>query len=112
MVLNREQLIDHLDSTHLGQGSADMETRIEADPETSQEWKQLRIAVDAVKQAALYEKVSTVRAEWLVRRNGRDTGLRRSARSRGSPVDLSRSPFGQPQSSWSSAHPPRSINIR
>jgi tetratricopeptide (TPR) repeat protein len=68
MVLNGEQLIDHLDSTHLGQGSADVETRIEADPETSQEWKQLRIAVDAVKQAALYEKVSAARAEWLVRR--------------------------------------------
>jgi tetratricopeptide (TPR) repeat protein len=68
MVLNREQLIDHLDNTHTGQGSADMDTRIAADPETSQEWKQLRLAVDAVEQAALYEKVSTVRAEWLAHR--------------------------------------------
>ena len=68
MVLNREQLIDHLDSTHLGQGSADVDTRIAADHETSQEWKQLRLAVDAVEQAALYEKVSTVRAEWLAHR--------------------------------------------
>ena len=69
MVLNREQLIDHLDSTHLGQGSADMDTRIAADPETSQEWKHLRLAVDAVEQAALFEKVSTVRAEWLAHRS-------------------------------------------
>jgi hypothetical protein len=38
MVLNREQLIDHLDSTHLGLGSSDMDTRIAADPETSLEW--------------------------------------------------------------------------
>jgi tetratricopeptide (TPR) repeat protein len=68
MVLNREQLIDHLDSTHLGQGSVDMDTRIAADAETSLEWKQLRLAVDAVEQAALYEKVSTVRAEWLANR--------------------------------------------
>jgi tetratricopeptide (TPR) repeat protein len=65
MVLNREQLIDHLDSTHVGQGSADLDTRIAADPETSQEWKQLRLAVDAVAQGALYDKVSTVKATWL-----------------------------------------------
>lgn len=70
MVLNREQLIDQLDISHLGQGSADMDTRIAADPETSQEWKQLRLAVDAVEQAALYEKVSIVRAEWLAQRSG------------------------------------------
>jgi tetratricopeptide (TPR) repeat protein len=69
MVLNREQLIDHLDSTHLGEGSADVDARIAADPETSQEWQQLRLTVDAVKQAALYEKVSTVRAEWLAHRS-------------------------------------------
>jgi tetratricopeptide (TPR) repeat protein len=69
MVLNREQLIDHLDSTHLGRGSVDMDTRIAADAETTQEWRQLRLAVDAVEQAALYEKVSTVRAEWLANRS-------------------------------------------
>jgi tetratricopeptide (TPR) repeat protein len=68
MVLNREQLIDHLDETHTGQASSDVDTRIAADPETSREWKQLRLAVDAVEQAALYEKVSTVRAEWLAHR--------------------------------------------
>jgi tetratricopeptide (TPR) repeat protein len=72
MVLNREQLIDHLDRTHAGQASVDMDTRIAADPETSQEWKQLRLAVDAVGQAALYEQISTVRASWLSNRT--DTG--------------------------------------
>lgn len=68
MVLNREQLIDHLDSTHNGQGSADVDKRVAADPETSQEWRELRLAVDAVEQAALYEQVSTVRAKWLAHR--------------------------------------------
>jgi tetratricopeptide (TPR) repeat protein len=68
MALNHEQLIDHLDSTHKGQGSADVDTRIAADPEASQEWRQLWLAVDAVEQAALYEKVSTVRAEWIAHR--------------------------------------------
>lgn len=65
MVLNREQLIDHLDSTRLGQGSVEIDTRIAADPETSQQWQQLRLAVDAVGQAGLYEKVSSVRAKWV-----------------------------------------------
>src|SRR5579863_245631 len=69
MVLNREQLIDHLDETHTGQGSTDVDTRIAADPETSQEWKQLRLAVDAVEQAALYEKVSTAKTAWLSHRS-------------------------------------------
>ena len=53
--MNREQLIDHLDSTHLGNGSVDMDTRISEDPETALEWYQLRLAVDAVEQAAIYE---------------------------------------------------------
>jgi tetratricopeptide (TPR) repeat protein len=69
MVLNREQLIDHLDGTQIGQGSADLDTRIAGDPETSQEWKQLRLAVDAVEQAGLYERVSTVRTAWFANRS-------------------------------------------
>ena len=69
MVLNREQLIDHLDNTHKGKGPVDMDARIAADPETSQEWKQLRLAVDAVQQAALYEQVSTVKANWIANRS-------------------------------------------
>jgi tetratricopeptide (TPR) repeat protein len=73
MVLNREQLIDHLDETHTGLGSTDVDTQIAADPETSREWRQLRLAVDAVEQAALYEKVSTVKAEWLAHRPGTAT---------------------------------------
>ncbi|HET6255773.1 MAG TPA: hypothetical protein VFE32_16980 [Puia sp.] len=73
MVLNREQLIDHLDSTRLGQGPADVDARIAADPETSQEWQQLCLAADAVEQAALYEKVSTVRANWMEHRSDATT---------------------------------------
>jgi tetratricopeptide (TPR) repeat protein len=69
MVMNREQLIDHLDSTHLGNGSVDMDTRISEDPETALEWNQLRLAVDAVEQAAIYEKVHTIRTEWLSRQS-------------------------------------------
>ncbi len=69
MALNREQLIDHLDRTQLGQGSVEMETRIAADPEASQEWKNLRLAVDALGQAALYEKVGAARAMWMSHRS-------------------------------------------
>jgi tetratricopeptide (TPR) repeat protein len=64
MVLNREQMIDHLDATRLGTGSEDVDARIAADPETSQEWKELRLAVDAVEQAAIYEHVTSVRTAW------------------------------------------------
>jgi tetratricopeptide (TPR) repeat protein len=73
MVMNREQLIDHLDSTHLGKGSVDMDTRISEDPETALEWNQLRLAVDAVEQAAIYEKVSFIRTEWLARSSAATT---------------------------------------
>jgi tetratricopeptide (TPR) repeat protein len=69
MVLNREQLIDHLDSTRSGSGSADIDTQIAADPETNREYKQMRLAVDAVEQAALYEQISTVRSAWMATQN-------------------------------------------
>lgn len=62
MELNREQLIDHLDSTRLGQGSAEMNARIAADPEASRQWKELNLAVDAVEQAAIYQHVLNVKA--------------------------------------------------
>ncbi|HLI92674.1 MAG TPA: hypothetical protein VKU83_03670, partial [Puia sp.] len=62
MELNREQLIDHLDSTRLGQGSAEMNARIAADPEASQQWKELCLALDAVEQAAIYQHVRNVKA--------------------------------------------------
>ena len=65
MVLNREQMIDHLDATRLGTGAEDVDARIAADPETSQEWKELGLAVDAVQQAAIYQHVTDVRAAWL-----------------------------------------------
>jgi tetratricopeptide (TPR) repeat protein len=69
MVLNREQLIDHLDSIRSGRGSADMDAKIASDPETSQQWNQLRLIVDAVEQAALYEQIGTVRAVWIEQQN-------------------------------------------
>jgi hypothetical protein len=69
MVMNREQLIDHFDSTHFGKGSVDIDTRISEDPETALEWNQLRLAVNAVEQAAIYEQVNTARTEWLTRQS-------------------------------------------
>lgn len=69
MVLNCEQLIDHLDSTRSGRGSADVDAKIASDPETSQQWNQLRLVVDAVEQAALYEQIGTVRAVWMAQQN-------------------------------------------
>ncbi|HXD77210.1 MAG TPA: hypothetical protein VN616_05350 [Puia sp.] len=61
MVLNREQLIDHLDSTRKGIAAEEIDARIAADPETDQEWKELRLAVDAVEQAAIFDHVNGVR---------------------------------------------------
>lgn len=69
MLMNREQLIDHLDSTYFGKGSVDLDTRISEDPETALEWSQLRLAVNAVEQAAIYEQVNTVRTVWLTQQS-------------------------------------------
>jgi len=60
-----ELLIDHLDRSLLGLGSAATEQLIGKDPEAAQEWHFIRTAVDAVQNAALYDQVSSVKKQWL-----------------------------------------------
>ena len=62
-------LIDHLDNTLSGAGSPEMEQLISDDPGTTLEWNTLRVAVDAVKDAGLYEQVSAVKSAWLARQS-------------------------------------------
>ena len=65
MATTQEQLIDHLDNTRLSRGSDDMEKQPDADPETIREWSQLRLAVEGIRQAGLYEQIKSVKTEWL-----------------------------------------------
>ena len=57
-------LIDHLDESLRGKATASIEEIIGNDPEAEKEWNSLRLAVDAVKEAGLYQEVSAVRAAW------------------------------------------------
>jgi tetratricopeptide (TPR) repeat protein len=57
-------LIDHLDESLRGKPTTALEDIIGNDPEAEKEWNRLRLAVDAVKEAGLYEEVATVRAAW------------------------------------------------
>jgi hypothetical protein len=65
MATTQEQLIDHLDNTRLGLGADDMKNEPDTDPETIREWSQLRLAVEGIRQAGLYEQIKSVKAEWL-----------------------------------------------
>jgi hypothetical protein len=68
MATTQEQLIDHLDNTRLGRGADDMENQPGTDPETIRESSQLRLAVEGIRQAGLYEQIKSVKAEWLATR--------------------------------------------
>jgi tetratricopeptide (TPR) repeat protein len=65
MATTQEQLIDHLDNTRLDRGTDAMDNQPDADPETIREWSQLRLAVEGIRQAGLYEQIESVKAEWL-----------------------------------------------
>jgi tetratricopeptide (TPR) repeat protein len=65
MATTQEQLIDHLDNTRLNRGADNMENQPDADPETIREWSQLRLAVEGIRQAGLYEQIESVKTEWL-----------------------------------------------
>jgi tetratricopeptide (TPR) repeat protein len=68
MATTHENLIDHLDNTRLGLGADDMENQAGTDPETVREWSQLRLAVEGIRQAGLYEQIKSVKEEWLATR--------------------------------------------
>src|SRR5579863_6470437 len=57
-------LIDHLDDQLRGKATASLEDVIGNDPEAEKEWNYLGLAVDAVKDAGLYEQVGAARAAW------------------------------------------------
>ncbi|HEY4109606.1 hypothetical protein [Puia sp.] len=57
-------LIDHLDENLRGKATANLEDIIGNDPEAEKEWNYLRLAVDGVKDAGLYEQVSAARTAW------------------------------------------------
>src|SRR3982074_3193093 len=64
MPVNSTQLIDHLDDSLQGKGSAEMDQLIQTDPATAQEWQYLRLAVDTVQHVALFEQVESVKTVW------------------------------------------------
>ncbi len=64
-----QSLIDHLDDSLRGKGSPEMEQRISDVPETAQEWRTIKLAVDVVQDAALYEQVTAVKALWLAQQS-------------------------------------------
>lgn len=64
MPLLSTQLIDHLDNSLQGKGSAETDELIQADPETALEWQHLRLAVDTIQDVGLFEQVESVKAVW------------------------------------------------
>lgn len=58
-------LIDHFDNSLLGNRSAEMEQLINDDPATAREWHAINLAVNAVRDTALYEQVGDVKSAWL-----------------------------------------------
>jgi len=57
-------LIDHLDESLRGKATASIEDIIGNDPEAEKEWTYLRLAVDAINDAGLYQEVSAAKASW------------------------------------------------
>ena len=57
-------MMDHLDESLRGKATASLEDIIGNDPEAEKEWIYLRLAVDAVKDAGLYDEVSAARTAW------------------------------------------------
>ena len=64
-----ELLIDHLDNKLTGTWSPEVEQWIAEDKETSEDWRHLNIAVDAVRDAAMHEQVMAIRKEWMAQQN-------------------------------------------
>jgi tetratricopeptide (TPR) repeat protein len=58
-------LIDHLDNHLSGAGSPETDQEIHDNPETALEWNTLLLAVDAVREAGLYEQVGAAKSVWL-----------------------------------------------
>jgi tetratricopeptide (TPR) repeat protein len=61
------KLVDHLDESRTGKLSADLENLIDHDPEATQEWYYLKLAVEALRNTGLHEQVGAARESLLVR---------------------------------------------
>ena len=59
-----QTLIDHLDRGLRGEESTETQEMINNDPELSREYRFLQLAVDAVQDTGLYQKVGTVKEQW------------------------------------------------
>ena len=57
-------LIDHLDESLRGKATASLEDIVGNDPEAEKEWDYFCLAVDAVREAGLYQQVGAARAAW------------------------------------------------
>jgi hypothetical protein len=60
----KNQLIDHLDETLRGRDNAYPGQMIPNDPEAGMEWNYLQLAVEAVREAGLYQQVSAAKTAW------------------------------------------------
>ena len=62
-------LIDHLDRVLAGEPSPETEALINSDPELAQEWRAILFASEGIREAGLYEKVSTVRNQYKAQKS-------------------------------------------
>jgi tetratricopeptide (TPR) repeat protein len=63
-------LIDHLDESLSGDRTTGPVQLLNEDPAAAQEWQYLSLAVDAIRDAGLYQQVSAVRSAWKVGQEG------------------------------------------
>lgn len=71
-----QTLIDHLDRSLRGETSAETQATIDNDPELIREYRFLRLAVQAIEDAGLYEDVGAVKEQWKIQQTvvARPTG--------------------------------------
>lgn len=55
-------LVDRLDEKLAGNPNAELDRLLDRDPEAAQEWHYMHLAVEAIKEAGLYEQVSAAKA--------------------------------------------------
>lgn len=69
-------MIDHLDRSLRGETSAETQATIDNDPELIREYRFLRLAVQAIEDAGLYEDVGAVKEQWKIQQTvvARPTG--------------------------------------
>lgn len=66
--MNHEQLIDHFDKTYSDKGSAETDPQYLSDPDAAREYGYLRMAVEGVQEAGLYEQVESVKNRWMAQK--------------------------------------------